>query len=157
MDLNKIYQEIMALYQDGSIKLSAGCVENIFDLLLAALQTAELGLAFCVPKKDGARISLSGQTKPDCFGAAGTLAISIYIEDGKAKGEVVFSCSGEYPFSEFFVGNVLLADSVYRNFRLRTPVFIARFTGSVTSFLFNGTTGICKSILASGPSCWILI
>lgn len=125
MNLNKIYQDIMALYQEGSIKLSPGCAEKIFDMLLIALQTAELELTFCVLKKDDVRISLSGQTKPDCFGAEGTLAISIYIEDDKAKGEVTFSCSGEYAFSEFFVGNAVLADSVYRNFRLRSPVFRA--------------------------------
>lgn len=150
MDLNKIYQEIMALYHGGSIELSSGCVQNIFDMLLITLRTAELKLTSCILKKDDARMILSGQTKPDCFGAEGTLAISIDAmdaEDGKAKGEVIFSCSGEYDFSEFFVGNTLLSDSVYRNFRLRSPVFRAPleevgrgmdFTASVSAD-FSGT------------------
>lgn len=125
MDLDKIYQKLQALYHDHRIRLSVGAVEHIFDMLLYTLQTAELELAFCTLEKQNAAISLLGQAKPDCFGAEGTFTISFGIEDGEAKGEVAFSCSGEYPFSDFFAGNALLADSVYRSFRLRTPVFRA--------------------------------
>jgi len=127
MDLNDLYRKLLALYGGGKLTLSYYCVEGIFDGLLTVLNLGGLELAGGQPQKRNGEIGFSGSASFACFGAGGTLAFTVRVEDGKAAGEISLSFEGEYALRDFFPANTVLAESPFRNFRLRSPVFCTSF------------------------------
>ncbi len=140
MDIDHIYRELTALYSNGALTLSYHCVEKIFDGLLMLLLAENLKITGEQPQKKEGEVSFSGYTNPACFCAGGTLSVSIRVENARAVGEVSFSFEGEYALADFFAGNTLLAESPFKNFKLRSPVFCASLENVGNGMVISGNT-----------------
>jgi len=127
MDLDSLYQELLALYSGGKLTLTYYCAEGIFDGLMTILNTDSLEMTGGQPQKKEGLVTFSGSASPSCFGAGGTLTFAVRVEEERAVGEISLSFDGEYTLRDFFPASTALSESPFHNFKLRSPVFCTSF------------------------------